>query len=86
MNYFPIAESPGTPVVASTTWYLGLQWCFGDLSVDGSGVFSCNGTGNQNDAQSDILKETIKFYAEQARNNPDFKCSNFVTPTITPGG
>jgi len=86
LNYFPIAESPGTPVVASTTWYLGLQWCFGDLSVDGSGVFSCNGTGNQNDAQSDILKETIKFYAEQARNNPDFKCSNFVTPTITPGG
>jgi len=78
LNYFPIAEPPGTPVVASTTKYLGLQWCFGDLS-EVSGVFTCDGTGNQNDAQSDILNETIKFYIEQARNNPDFRCTGNPT-------
>jgi len=77
---FPLAEPP-TPLVASNTKYIGIAWCFGDLTVDGSGVFTCNGIGNQNDSQTDGLNETVSFYAEQARNNPNFKCSNLPTPT-----
>ena len=85
LNYFPIAE-PLNPITPSTTNYLGIAWCFGDLTASQDNPFVCTGIGNQNDAQSDILNETIKFYVEQARNNPEFKCSNFVTPTVTPSG
>lgn len=80
---FPLAEPPN-PLIASNTKYIGIAWCFGDLTVNGSGVFSCDGNGNQNDAQTDILNETVRFYAEQSRNNPNFSCSNLLTPTPTP--
>ena len=80
LNGFPIAESPGSPVIASNTKYLGFAWCFGDLTANIDNPFTCNGTGNHNDAQTDILNETVSFYAEQARNNPNFKCSSVVVP------
>lgn len=38
--------------------------------------FSCNGSGNQNDAQSDGVVADVSFYAEQSRNNPNFLCAD----------
>ncbi len=38
--------------------------------------FSCNGAGNQNDAQTDGIVADVSFYAEQARNNSGFLCSS----------
>ena len=76
LTYLPLAE-PNNPLIACQTKYLGIEWCFGKLTFDGS-VFKCDGTGNQNDAQSDILNETIKFYVEQSRNNSEFKCEDHI--------
>lgn len=69
-------------VVGGTTAYVGLAWCAGDISVDGiTGEISCNGAFMQNDAQSDSFLATLTAYAEQTRNNPDFKCSEVdLTP------
>jgi len=75
LNFFPIAEPPN-PVIASTDNFIGIAWCFGDLIPSQGNPFACNGVGNFNTAQSDILNETVRFYVEQARNNPNFSCAN----------
>ena len=79
LTNWPIAQPPGLPVDPSTPRYLGVAWCFGDLTASQGTSFTCDGSGNKNDAQTDILKEIIQFYAEQARNNPNFSC-----PTVLP--
>lgn len=59
----------------STTKYLGLAWCAGDQTVDGTtGVISCDGSGDQNDAQTDSFVADVVAYAVQQRNNENFSC------------
>ena len=41
--------------------------------------FNCSGSGSQNDAQTDGIEADVSFYAEQARNNGSFLCSNLNT-------
>jgi len=61
---------------ASTTEYVGLAWCAGQLSVDNTtGEITCDGSTMLDDAQSDSLIASLTAYAEQVRNNPNFKCS-----------
>jgi predicted ribosomally synthesized peptide with SipW-like signal peptide len=89
-NGFPdaidLSEPPAANWLASTTYYLGLAWCIGDQTVHhDTGLIECDGTGNQNDAQTDTLTVDLKFYAEQSRNNPDFSCEALLTPTPSPG-
>jgi predicted ribosomally synthesized peptide with SipW-like signal peptide len=39
------------------------------------GGFTCNGTLLGNETQTDSVEMTLMFRAEQARNNPNFKCN-----------
>jgi predicted ribosomally synthesized peptide with SipW-like signal peptide len=71
----PIAEPSGTPLPGGQAKYLGLAWCFGAQSVDpGTGVISCDGTGETNITQTDSFVADLVFYSEQSRNNPNFSC------------
>ena len=43
-----------------------------------SSEITCDGSGMGDISQSDIFTADISLYAEQVRNNPDFKCANVV--------
>lgn len=63
------------------TDYLGVAWCMGNQTVNpSSGVISCDGVGDQNNAQTDKMFADVVFYAEQQRNNEDFSCSSVNLP------
>ncbi len=73
---YSIADSTtGAPLSASSTYYLGLAWCAGEMSVNQStGNVSCDPAGMGNDCQGDSLTADLHFYTEQFRNNPNFVC------------
>src|SRR3989344_380386 len=66
------------PIPSGETRYIGLAWCAGTQSTNG-GVITCDGAGMGNNAQTDSMVADIAFRVEQARNNPNFKCSD-ATP------
>jgi len=77
----PLADAIGRiPLTASHTKYIGIDWCAGTQSIVG-GVVKCDGSGNQNVAQTDSLTASITAYAEQQRNNEGFNCA---TVQLTP--
>ncbi|MCX6761202.1 MAG: TasA family protein [Candidatus Nealsonbacteria bacterium] len=55
---------------------LGIAWCLGVQTVNGDGSISCDGSGNQNIAQTDKLLADLVLYATQQRNNSDFTCAS----------
>jgi predicted ribosomally synthesized peptide with SipW-like signal peptide len=64
-------------LTASSTAYVGLAWCAGDISVDETtGDIDCDGNGMPNKAQSDSYSVSLTAYAEQVRNNQGFSCAN----------
>lgn len=71
--------SPDTLALATTdTGYLGLAWCAGaqPTVLDASnGPISCDGSGDQNDAQTDSFVSDVVFTAVQQRNNDGFSCN-----------
>lgn len=71
----------GLKLVASNTYYIGLAWCFGDQTINqGTGIITCDGSGNNDKAQTDSMVAKITAYAEQWRNNPNFQCANVTLP------
>jgi len=68
--------TPDTSVMeASSTEYIGLYWCFGQITVDyGEHTLACDGGPVNNIPQSDRLEADITFYVEQSRNNDAFEC------------
>jgi len=83
VDKLPVFDSQtGTgPLIASNLKFVGLAWCVGTINVDGgTGAISCNGSGNQDDAQTDIFTASLTAYAEQWRNNAGFQCANVVLP------
>lgn len=83
---------PG-PLPNNTTKYIGKAWCFGDLgmtqlSQETTGPLTrpssatCNGANVNNAPQTDRVMGNIQFYAEQARNNPNFTCASW-SPNFT---
>ncbi|MEK7113574.1 MAG: SipW-dependent-type signal peptide-containing protein [Patescibacteria group bacterium] len=59
-----------------------VAWCAGNQNVvhDNSlGNITCDG-GVANDYQTDSFDADVVLYAEQVRNNPNFKCSDLVLP------
>jgi len=74
-----------TPLAGNQTVHIAKAWCFGnlepapqspgDLNPLMNTGFTCDGSGNQNNAQTDGITADVSFYAEQARNNPDFECA-----------
>lgn len=87
-----IADSVNGPALpGNSTTYVGKAWCFGALVAngtiqDGNGSstpltrgttgFICDGSGNNNIAQTDGINVDVSFYAVQARNNGQFLCSS----------
>jgi predicted ribosomally synthesized peptide with SipW-like signal peptide len=56
---------------------LGLYWCAGDLAAPIAGsVFSCDGEGMGNVAQTDSYTTDMVFYAIQERGSERFSCAN----------
>lgn len=64
----------GEYLEATSTRYVGLAWCAGQIAVDTDGTIVCDGSFMQNDAQSDTLTASLVAYAEQMRNNGGFVC------------
>ena len=67
------------PLTATTTTNIGLTWCLGTQTVDGTGIH-CSGTGNQDIAQTDSFLASLTAYVEQQRNNSGFNCANVILP------
>lgn len=63
------------PLAGGVTHYLGVQWCLGAMSNNGSEIF-CDGSAVGNEVQTDSFFADIEFYVEQARNNPEFSCES----------
>jgi len=64
-----------TPLSGNTPYYIGMAWCFGDMSINGSTI-TCNGASVNNESQTDKLTADMAFYVEQSRNNTDFSCAD----------
>ncbi len=85
----PILYGPGAlkdiktmtrlPLTATSTANIGLAWCFGTQTIDGTGIH-CSGVGDQNVAQRDSFFASLTAYAEQQRNNSNFNCANVELP------
>ena len=72
---YTLADSTTGPLTGGSTSYIGLAWCAGTLTTSGPGVLTCDGSGMGNVTQTDSMVADIAFRVEQARNNPDFKCT-----------
>lgn len=84
---FNIFGAPiGTPVKGDSEFYIAKAWCFGDLGFNPVGTgqgenptiatgITCDGSKLNNITQTDSVVGNISFYAEQARNNENFVCS-----------
>lgn len=61
--------------VPATEQHLGVGWCFGTLTLNTiTDGFTCNGAGDQQDAQGTQILANLTFTVEQHRNNPQFLC------------
>lgn len=64
----PLHDSTtGGPIPGGSTRYLGVSWTLPSTSG--------------NETQTDSLTGNIRFWTEQARNNPGFRCIPTTTPT-----
>jgi len=70
-------------LTATSTSYIGVAWCAGDMKVDGNTI-SCDGSGMLNDAQSDSFQASLTAYAVQTRNNPNFSCADIADDYNSP--
>ena len=69
---------------------IGLFWCAGTIVVNPGGALiapglpgstlECDGSGMSDIAQTDMFTADVVLYAEQTRNNPNFKCADVVLP------
>lgn len=72
----PVFAGENNYLSATSTAYVGIAWCAGDIEVsESTGDITCDGHGMENDAQSDIYSASLTAYAEQVRNNTGFQCS-----------
>jgi hypothetical protein len=84
--------STGTPISggaiddATKTKYVGLQWCFGKMTINETNhTIACDGSGEDNSTQGDSVSADITFDIIQSRNNPDFRCGNAVNDYVNFG-
>jgi len=62
-------------LTATTTQYIGLAWCAGEVDVNGeTGEISCDGSAMGDMAQTDSFAADLNLFAEQVRNNTEFQC------------
>ncbi|TSC78832.1 MAG: hypothetical protein G01um101429_655 [Parcubacteria group bacterium Gr01-1014_29] len=86
-SFFDVFTELAMPIHDSTTGapldpsipieLLQMDLCGGAHIVNpNTGAVSCNGNNMGNKAQGDSLKADLVLYAEQYRNNPNFKCAD----------
>ena len=76
---------PLEPTGGASTRNIGIAWCVGTQTVNhDTGAISCDGNSVQDDAQSDSFSADVVLYAEQVRNNPNFKCSDVELGGVGP--
>lgn len=74
---YALADSlTGFPLVASTTWYVGITWCAGDLSVNlATAGIVCDATALGNEAQTDSFTVDVSIRASASKDNKKFRCT-----------
>ncbi|MEK7509660.1 MAG: hypothetical protein AAB605_03030 [Patescibacteria group bacterium] len=84
---YALADSKGgAPFTASTTRYIGIQWCAGDLTVNlVTGVIGCDGEALGNEAQTDSFSVDISFRAVATSTHSRFVCTKQGTTCEWPG-
>lgn len=85
-GWLPLADASGvpgpsffssTPLTPGEDYSLGMMYCFGQIVYNSvADEISCEGAIDGNDAQSDSVTGTLRFYAVQGRNNQEFLCSS----------
>jgi len=73
---YALADSKtGNPLVASTTRYIAIEWCAGDLTVNlVTAAIGCDGEALGNEAQTDSFSVDISFRAVPTKDNKKFTC------------
>lgn len=72
---YPMFTPQTMALPGDTTTYVGLAWCYGDMTVDvPTATLTCDGGPVTNISQTDSMTADISFYVEQARNNANFQC------------
>jgi predicted ribosomally synthesized peptide with SipW-like signal peptide len=80
----PLADSQhGSPIIASTTNYVGVAWCTGTMNVSVPGTITCDGSTLGNIIQTDSATADITLTATQSRNNPNFLCGTSTATTTS---
>ena len=84
---YALADSvAGTPFTASTTRYIGITWCAGDLTVNlATAVIGCDGEALGNEAQTDSFSVDLSFRAVPVLGHERFKCTKIGTTCEWPG-
>jgi hypothetical protein len=84
---YPLADSVvGGAFTASTTRYVAITWCAGDLSVNlATAAIGCDAETLGNEAQTDSFTVDVSIRAEGAKDNKKFKCVKKGTTCEYPG-
>lgn len=79
-----LANTPVTGGNDGPIHYIGVAWCFGELTIEAAlpgdnsptlnPGFSCDGSTAGNDSQTDQVIADVSFSAIQSRNNSDYEC------------
>jgi len=81
-------------IEGEVNYYIGKAWCYGALAlipqveadtdpvIRGATGITCDGQPVTNASQTDGITADVTFYAEQARNNAGFLCSQPRTKTL----
>ncbi|MEK7660281.1 MAG: hypothetical protein AAB343_03705 [Patescibacteria group bacterium] len=81
MSYVIADAGSGSPLVASTTRYVGIAWCAGDLQVNlSTAVIGCDGTALGNEAQTDSMQIDLTLRVLPSADNTRFKCKRERPP------
>lgn len=78
-NFFKNTHADGIPLNGSQPYYVGLQWCFGDMDITGTTI-TCDGAPVNNESQTDSLTADMTFTVIQARNQDGFRCEDTYKP------
>lgn len=82
---YPLFTPASSVLPANTTQYLGMYWCYGDITAnEGDHTLTCDGSDVTNVSQTDSMSADIAFYVEQSRNNEDFTCSEDLLSLVQP--
>jgi predicted ribosomally synthesized peptide with SipW-like signal peptide len=73
---YALADSTtGNPLTGGVIKYIGLQWCFGEMTIDtATHTIACDASNTNNVSQTDSLTADVTFTVEQSQNNPAFRC------------